>query len=65
MIEVKEKLADAQRRKDKIKTEIEANGLLMNELQQKRQLLLQELLRLDGEVRALESLNGGGKDGKT
>lgn len=62
MPEVKQSLEDALRRQGRLVDEINANGRLINEINQKRQMLLQEALRVDGEVRILKTLsNNGGK----
>jgi len=56
MQNIAEQLVDAQRRQQSVVAQV-------NALEQQKQLLLQEALRLDGEIRLLERMNHqGGKD---
>ena len=54
MQNIKEQLKDAQKRLQEVVTQI-------NGLEQQRQLLLQEALRLDGELRLLKRMDGDEK----
>ena len=49
MMDIEKELADAKRKREEIVNRI-------NQLAEQRQMLLQEALRLDGEVRVLERM---------
>lgn len=54
MTDIKEQLADAEKRQKDIVAQI-------NAIEQQKQLLLQEVLRIDGELRLLRRMNDDGK----
>ena len=54
MQNIKEQLKDAQKRQQEVVAQI-------NALEQQKQLLLQEALRIDGEIRLLQRMDGEGK----
>lgn len=56
-MEVVKELEEAKKRREEIVNKI-------NELAQQRQILLQEALRIDGEVRMLERLSKDGNQSK-
>ena len=56
-MDIVKELEDAKKRREEIVNQI-------NELAQQRQVLLQEALRLDGEVRAYERLSKDGNQSK-
>ena len=58
MQNIKEQLEDAQKRQQKVVAQIST-------LDQQRQLLLQEALRLDGELRLLKRMDGDEKPADT
>ena len=58
MQNIKEQLADAQKRQREVVAQI-------NAIEQQKQLLLQEALRIDGELRLLKRMNGDEDTGKT
>ena len=53
MNDIKEQLADAQKRQKEVVAQI-------NAIEQQKQLLLLEALRIDGELRLLKRMNGDG-----
>ena len=53
MQNIKEQLADATKRQREVVAQI-------NAIEQQKQLLLQEALRIDGELRLLKRMNGDG-----
>ena len=55
-MDIKQALKEAKERRQKVVDEVNELATNIEEIQNKRQLFLQEALRLDGEVRALESL---------
>ncbi|MBA7608650.1 hypothetical protein ES703_15829 [subsurface metagenome] len=55
-MELKEKLKEAIAKRQKIVDQVNAIADEIESLRQKRQALLQEALRYDGEVRTLEAL---------
>jgi hypothetical protein len=55
-MELKDKLKEAIAKRQKIMGQVNATADEIESLRQKRQVLLQEALRFDGEVRTLESL---------
>ena len=54
MQDIKSQIEDAQKRQQEVVEQI-------NALEQQRQLLLQEALRIDGELRVLRRMDGHGK----
>ena len=54
LVNIKEQLEDAQKRQQEVVAQIST-------LDQQRQLLLQEALRLDGELRLLKRMDGDEK----
>ena len=54
MQNIKSQIEDAQKRQQEVVEQI-------NALEQQRQLLLQEALRIDGELRVLRRMDGHGK----
>lgn len=55
-MELKERLKEAIAKRQKIVDQVNATADEIESLRQKRQALLQEALRFDGEVRTLETL---------
>lgn len=55
-MELKEKLKEAIAKRQRIVDQVNATANEIEGLRQKRQALLQEALRMDGEVRTLEAL---------
>ena len=51
LVNIKEQLKDAQKRQQEVVAQI-------NALDQQKQLLLQEALRIDGEIRLLQRMDG-------
>jgi hypothetical protein len=58
-MDIKQELKDAKNRRQKVVDEVNELAANIEQIQAKRQLLLQEALRLDGEVRLLERLGEG------
>ena len=54
LVNIKEQLEDAQKRQQEVVAQI-------NALEQQKQLLLREALRLDGELRLLKRMDGDEK----
>ena len=53
-MDIKAQLEDAQKRQQEVVAQIST-------LEQQKQLLLQEALRIDGEIRLLQRMDGEGK----
>ena len=58
LVNIKEQLEDAQKRQQEVVAQI-------NTLEQQKQLLLREALRLDGELRLLKRMDGDEKPADT
>jgi len=60
-MDLNQKLKEAKAKRKEIVDQVNALADKMEELREQRQALLQEALRYDGEVRALEALVKEGK----